>query len=178
MVTNCPNSFWPSPPHVVHNRLLASDADLGSVIRDKCERTSTEGHPYTYHLDLPVHSMGSGFDRILSQRLWVQCNPLNGSSPDKDSISLYLSGPAMEPLSGLDCICDFVGDILKCLINRIDLYWLRELAIGSHGTELCNLVFKFITTLKVCPDMLYLILYHKSIKWPYTYSFSQHEKVT
>ena len=61
MVTDCPTSFWPSPPHTIHNhRLLDSDDDLGSVIRDKCERSSSEGHPYTYHLDLPVHSMGSG----------------------------------------------------------------------------------------------------------------------
>ena len=60
MVTDCPNSFWPSsPPHIMHNRLRADDEDLGSVIRDKCERSPSEGHPYTHHLDLPVHSMGS-----------------------------------------------------------------------------------------------------------------------
>ena len=65
MVTDCPNSFWPSPPaaHLAQSsRLLATgdtDDDLGSVIRGKCEKSPSEGHPYTYHLDLPVHSMGS-----------------------------------------------------------------------------------------------------------------------
>ena len=65
MVTDCPNSFWPSPPahparaHSSHLFANGMDDDLGSVIRGKCEKSPSEGHPYTYHLDLPVHSMAS-----------------------------------------------------------------------------------------------------------------------
>ena len=57
MVTDCPNSFWPSsPPAHLADEM---DDDLSTVIRGKCEKSPSEGHPYTYHLDLPVHSMAS-----------------------------------------------------------------------------------------------------------------------
>ena len=62
MITDCPTSFWTPPPFIVNNRFRAYDNTGAAIIRDKCERSPSDGHPYTYHLDLPVHSMASVFN--------------------------------------------------------------------------------------------------------------------